>query len=187
MRRGIMQQADTPRVLYDHPVNLFVAGFIGSPSMNFVYGRLEGEGDGVTVKFGNESLAVSAETLKAKPGIADYAGKEVVVGMRPESFEVAAATSGGDNRAVTVHVDLVEQLGSEAFVHFTMTLPPVITTDIRELLEDEGTDPETLSDVTKFVARVNPDFAPKSETSVKLVVDTTKLHFFDKDTSEAIY
>ena len=85
-----------------------------------------------------------------------------------------------------VAVDLVEQLGSEAFIHFTMPFAPVITPDLAELLEDEGSDPAALGDETKFTARVNPDAAPKPFERTQLVVDTSKLHFFDKDTGDSI-
>jgi multiple sugar transport system ATP-binding protein len=81
----------------------------------------------------------------------------------------------------------VEQLGSEAYVHFDKSIPPVITPDIQELLADQGTDPSVLGDLTKFTAKVDPDRAPKMGDEIRLAVDTTKLHFFDKETGGAIY
>ena len=185
IRKGIMQQADTPRVLYDNPVNLFVAGFIGSPSMNFVYADLTEDGNGLAAKFGDVSISLDGGNLDARPGLRQYAGKTVVLGIRPESFEVAAAVGGeGD---MPIEVGLVEQLGSEAFIHFVVDLKPVVTEDIRELLADEGADESTLGETTKFVARINPDFAPKTGEQNSLVIDRSKLHFFDVDTSQAIY
>ncbi len=183
-----LQQADTPRRLYDHPNNLFVAGFIGSPSMNFVYGAIEGDGDQVKVRFGPDSLVLDPELIRARPSLANYKGQEIIVGLRPEAFEVAAAAQGLplDGRTITVHTDLVEQLGSEAFVHFTRDLPPVITAGITELLEDEGADASALGHETKFTARVNPDMAPRVGQEAELVIDTSKVHFFDKDTGDAI-
>jgi multiple sugar transport system ATP-binding protein len=89
-------------------------------------------------------------------------------------------------RVMSAEVELVEQLGSEAFVHFEKPLPPVITPDIQELLEDQGQDAEVLGDSTKFTARVNPDFAPKTGDTAELVVETAKMHFFDKASGEAI-
>ncbi|MGH8923939.1 MAG: ABC transporter ATP-binding protein, partial [Acidimicrobiia bacterium] len=107
--------------------------------------------------------------------------------VRPEMFELVAARPGADpQQTISVKVDLVEQLGSEAFVHFQRNSPPVITPDIRELLQDQGTDPASLGEETKFTARVDPDFAPKPGEETKLVVETQKLHFFDKETGEAI-
>ena len=182
-----LQQIDTPRVLYDDPNNLFVAGFIGSPSMNFVYGSISGEGDQVFVNFADGKVRISQARLAERPGLANYKGREIVIGIRPESFEILAA-AGGDTagRTISIHTDLVEQLGSEAFVHFAKASPPVITAELRELLEDEGTDPETLGSDTKFTARVDADHAPKPGQEATLVVDSMKMHFFDKDTGDAI-
>jgi multiple sugar transport system ATP-binding protein len=187
IRKGRLQQVDSPRNLYDYPDNLFVAGFIGSPSMNFVYGQVEGEGDQVYVRFAGERVKVNPGAMADRASLANYKGKEVVVGIRPEAFEIASAVAGADpDQTISVKVGLVEQLGSEAYVHFVKNSPPVITPDIRELLADQGTDPASLGDETKFTARVDPDHAPKNGDEVKLFVETDKLHFFDKDTGEAI-
>jgi multiple sugar transport system ATP-binding protein len=184
-----LMQVDTPRNLYDRPENLFVAGFIGSPSMNFVLGTVVAEGDSTYVTWADTKLRVDRSTLDARPDLANYAGKEIVVGLRPEGFEAKAAVTGefDDQRVMTINVDLVEQLGSEAFIHFEQPLPPVITPDIQELLADQGADASTLGNTTAFTARINPDFAPKTGDRAELVVDTTKLHFFDKETGSAIW
>jgi multiple sugar transport system ATP-binding protein len=187
IRKGRLQQVDTPRNLYDMPDNLFVAGFIGSPSMNFVYGRIEGSGDDVHAVFCDERVRVAPSVISSRPALAKYAGKEIVLGIRPEAFEVASAVpSAAEDRTITCNSDLVEQLGSEAYVHFIKESPPVITPDIQELLQDQGTDPTTLGNDTKFTARVDPDHAPKSGERTRLVIETEKLHFFDKETGEAI-
>jgi multiple sugar transport system ATP-binding protein len=187
IRKGTLQQVDTPRNLYDFPDNLFVAGFIGSPSMNFVYGQVEGEGDQVYVRFAGDRVKVSPKTMSEHSSLANYKGQEIVVGMRPEAFEIATAVPGADpDQTIPVKVGLVEQLGSDAFIHFIKNSPPVVTPDIRELLQDQGTDPASLGDETKFTARVDPDYAPTIGDEVKLVVETDKLHFFDKETGEAI-
>ncbi|GBD85404.1 trehalose import ATP-binding protein SugC [bacterium BMS3Abin02] len=188
IRKGTLQQVDTPRALYDHPVNIFVGGFIGSPSMNFVYGTLEGEGDKVFASFGVERLHIAPELLAQRPGLSRYVGKELVVGIRPEVFEMASAVPGApEDQQLEVTVGLVEQLGSEAFVHFEMQVPPVVTPDIQELIADQGQDASVLGDLTKFTARVNPDTAPQLGEKVKLFIDSSKLHFFDRDTGAAIY
>ncbi len=188
IRKGRLQQADVPRTLYDYPVNLFVAGFIGSPSMNFVYGRLEGEGDRVYAAFAGHRLLVDPRDIERHPHLSEYVGRELVIGIRPESFEILEAWAGPtEERTIEVDVELVEQLGSEAFVHFEQDSPPVVTPDIQELLEDQGSDATALGKTTTFTARVNPDFAPKPLTKATLVVDTSKLHFFDKETGAAIY
>ncbi len=182
-----LQQIDTPRNLYDSPANLFVAGFIGSPSMNFVYGTLQEANGQMSVKFAGESLDVDRRSVAARPGLSNYAGKELVLGLRPEAFEIdAAAPNAPESVKMGANVDLVEQLGSEAYVHFALQSPPVITPEIRELLEDQGAGEETLGSESKFTARVNPDVAPRTGDQVRLVVDTSKIHFFDKDTGAAI-
>ena len=178
-----LQQIAAPRELYDNPVNLFVAGFIGSPAMNFVYASASANGSDVRLAFGPHSLAVASSDLPAS--LADRAGEEVVMGVRPEAFEIRSAAGEGGS-SITVHVNLVEQLGSEAFVHFTAPVPPVVTADIEALLADEGADTSSLGDETKFTARVNPDYAPAVGASAELVMDTAKLHFFDKETGDVL-
>jgi multiple sugar transport system ATP-binding protein len=187
IRKGRLQQVDTPRNLYDFPDNLFVAGFIGSPSMNFIYGTLEGEGDDVYANLGGDKVKLDRTAMAEKTGLADYKGKEIVVGIRPEMFELVAAVPSADpQQTISVKVGLVEQLGSEAYIHFVKPSPPVVTPDIRELLADQGTDASSLGDETKFTARVDPDYVPKPGDEAKLVVETEKLHFFDKETGDAI-
>ena len=183
-----LMQVDTPRNLYDSPDNLFVAGFIGSPSMNFVYGTLVVENGSNYVTWGDTKLRVDQSTLDTRPDLVAYAGQEIVVGVRPEAFEAKQAMTGefDDQRVMSIHVNLVEQLGSEAYIHFEQPLAPVITPDIQELLADQGSDASVLGDTTVFTARINPDFAPKAGDQTELFVETTKLHFFDKETGAAI-
>ncbi len=184
-----LQQIASPRTLYDAPENLFVAGFIGSPSMNFVYGTIEAEGDRVFASFAGQRVEVDNERLKERSGLANYKGKEIVIGLRPEGFEAKAAASSDmivENRTIEIEVGLVEQLGSEAFIHFELPSRPVVTPELQELMEDEGTDVSALGDTTKFTARVDPDVTPKAGTKDTLVVDTSKIHFFDPANGLAI-
>ena len=178
-----LQQIATPRELYDRPVNLFVAGFIGSPAMNFVYSTVSADGGSTSLDFGDHSLAVDGSSLPK--GVADRAGHEIVLGIRPEAFEIRSAAGAGGS-LITVDFNLVEQLGSEAYVHFTLPVRPVVTVDIEALLADEGADSRSLGDETKFTARINPDHAPRVGQTSELVVDTSKLHFFDKETGDAL-
>jgi multiple sugar transport system ATP-binding protein len=184
-----LQQIDSPRRLYDEPKNLFVAGFIGSPSMNFSYGTIEGEGEDVYARFAGSRVLIDRARAAAHKGLADYKGKEIVLGMRPESFELVGAVSSDvdtTNKVIDVQIGLTEQLGSEAFVHFERDAPPVVTPELRELMEDEGTDVDSLGAVTKLTARVDPDHAPRSGDNAQLYLDTSRIHFFDKDTGLAI-
>ena len=175
-----LQQIAVPRELYDNPVNLFVAGFIGSPAMNFVYATANAHGTETTLDFGDHSVPVDGTAIPA-----GVAGKEIVLGVRPEAFEIRSAASASGN-AIMVDINLVEQLGSEAYVHFTVPVPPVVTADIEALLADEGADTKSLGEETKFTARVNPDHAPRVGQSAELVIDTSKLHFFDKETGDSL-
>jgi multiple sugar transport system ATP-binding protein len=184
-----LQQIDSPRKLYDEPDNLFVAGFIGSPSMNFVYANIEGEGEDVFIRWAEYRLKVDPVHLAAHKGLANYKGKEIVIGMRPESFEILPAVSSDvdtTDRVIDVKVDLLENLGAVAYAHFEKDTPPVVTPELRELMEDEGTDVDALPSITKFTAQVDPDFAVRSGEMAKLFVDTGRLHFFDKANGKAI-
>ena len=178
-----LQQIAAPRELYDHPRNLFVAGFIGSPAMNFVYATVGADEATTRLDFGGHSLAVDSGALP--DGLAQRSGREIVVGVRPEAFEIRSAAGSGGS-AMTVTASLVEQLGSEAYVHFSVPVRPVVTADIEALLAEEGTDAGALGDETKFTARVNPDHAPRVGQSAELVVDTNKLHFFDQETGDTL-
>ena len=178
-----LQQIAAPRELYDNPVNLFVAGFIGSPAMNFVYAKVNANGASTSLDFADHTLAVDGASLPK--GVSDRSGQEVVLGIRPEAFEIRSA-AGADGSSMTVDINLVEQLGSEAYVHFTVPVPPVVTADIEALLADEGADALSLGDESKFTARINPDHAPRVGRTAELVVDTAKLHFFDKETGDVL-
>src|SRR5690606_25634900 len=126
-----LQQIDSPRRLYDYPANLFVAGFIGSPAMNFVYGNLEEQNGDMWLHFAGESLQVDREIINSREGLAGYAGQELVLGLRPEAFEIEAAEPNApDAHKLTAHANLVEQLGSEAYVHFELDSPPVLTPEL---------------------------------------------------------
>ena len=113
--------------------------------------------------------------------------EQIVVGMRPGSFEDSRAvdTQAAD-RTIRVKTDVNELLGSESYVHFVLDTPPVITPDIEELLADSGTDPESLGNESKLTARVSADVSVPDGSEVDLVIDTTKLHFFDVETSDKI-
>ena len=175
-----LQQIANPRELYDNPVNLFVAGFIGSPSMNLVYATVSADGPNTSLSFAGQSVAIAGSDIPT--GVGDG---EFVLGIRPEAFEVRSAAGAGGS-SIRVEPNLVEQLGSEAFVYFTMPVPPVVTADIEALLADEGADVSSLGAETKFTGRVNPDHTPTTGSSVELVLETSKLHFFDKNTGLAL-
>jgi multiple sugar transport system ATP-binding protein len=194
LRRGVLQQLDTPQHLYDHPTNLFVGGFIGSPAMNLLDGRLEAEDGAFFVRFGSNRLPVAAETLATRPDLRRYEDRDVVVGIRPEDMEDATLASDAPaDRRLAVTVDLVESLGSEVVVHFTLDAPPPTLDDARELATDVGI--EALESVERgaqggtsnVVAQLSPRTGARVKESLELVVDTARLHFFDADDGLGIY
>ena len=187
-RRETLQQVAPPGVLFNEPANLFVAGFIGSPAMNLVNAMIEGSGTEVDIVFGGIRLRVDPKALQRSPGLAAYSGKEVIVGIRPGDFEHAAvARDAGPRSTIEADVEVIEVLGPESYVHFPVNVPPVITPDIEDLLADTGVDKETLlDDMSMFTARISPDVTVHAPERVTLVVDTSKLHFFDPSTGDRV-
>ena len=180
MRKGMLQQVDSPTTLYREPTNLFVAGFIGSPSMNFINGNL------TRIEGSTPALSYGTHTLELRKVPDNFVEGEIVIGIRPEAFDVVHGEDPGDRRVIEAEAELVEQLGSDAFIHFDLPIRPVITPDIRELLEDQGADESSLGETTKVVARVDPELAPRAGVKVRLTVDTEKVHFFDKESGDVI-
>lgn len=191
MRKGLLQQVEPPQVLYDHPRNLFVAGFIGSPAMNMVEAAVSRANGAFFVEFGGFRLRVDDEALKAHPGLSDYDGRRVVVGLRPEIMEDAALSPGApDDRRIFSIVALREALGSQIAIHFGVEAPPVLTEDTKELIRDIGEEPseqEALRRPSTFVAQLDPKSDVRIGERVELFVDTARLHFFDPATGLGIY
>lgn len=190
IKKGRLQQVDEPQVLYDHPVNLFVAGFIGSPAMNMVAAELQRDGDEWRVVFGDETLALDPEVVASRPALGSFDGKPLVVGIRPEDIDDAALH--GDSPAesrIRTRVGLREALGSEVLVHFTVAVPPVLTDDTRELARDAGAaelEKGRHEGRSTFVARLSPRSEARERSDIELVVDTSRMHFFDPDTGLSI-
>jgi multiple sugar transport system ATP-binding protein len=194
IRKGMLQQADTPQFLYEHPVNVFVAGFIGSPAMNLVEAQLVESNGTIAVDVGGFKLNVPPEVVAARPALHAYEGRKVVIGIRPEDMEDGALVSDAPaDRRITSTVDLSEALGSDMVVHFRLNAPPAITEDVKELAVDVGQ--EALDQVNQkakegesnVIARLDPRTRVRQGESVGLVVDTSRLHFFDPDDGLGIY
>ena len=181
-----LQQVGPPSELFSRPNNLFVAGFIGSPAMNLVYGHVEGSGDDVWAVLPDNRLKIDKRAIDDHPGLESYVGKEIVIGVRPSSLEAAAVAGANADRTMRANIEVTEMLGADTYVHFTVKRSPVITPDIEELLADSGRDSSSLGDETNFIARVSPDIDVSRGDTIDLVVDTSKLHFFDQDTGERI-
>ncbi|WP_067970995.1 ABC transporter ATP-binding protein [Nocardiopsis trehalosi] len=192
LRDGRLQQVDTPKNLFDNPINLFVAGFIGSPAMNFINADLEQDGQGAVLKFAEHALRVSAADVDARPGLRDHIGRSIILGIRPSDFEDAALSSH-DAATMDVKADVTEELGTEINVIFSVNAPPVKHDDAAALAADaagDGEDAEAAlplsGDKSLFTARVNPRSQVRPGGTVKLAVDVTQLHYFDKVSGLAI-
>jgi multiple sugar transport system ATP-binding protein len=194
IRKGMLQQVDSPQYLYDHPENLFVAGFIGSPAMNMVEGDLTRANGSLALEFGGTTLQIPDDVLSSRPALKGFEGKPIVVGIRPEDMEDATLVSDAPaNRRIRSHVILREALGADVLVHFGVRARPVVTEDTKELAHDVGA--EALEAVERgaetgewiFLARLNPRTQAQQDQPIELVVDTSRLHFFDPRTGRGIY
>ena len=184
IRKGELQQINTPREIYLHPKNIFVAGFIGSPSMNFVYANVKVSSKNITLSFGEDSIKCNADENKK---LKEFDGQEIVLGIRPEAFEDSQyANSKEFSEKLNAKVTLLEQLGSDSYIHFYKDIKPVQTEAIEEILADEGEDITVLGDNTKFIARVNPNSTVKEGRQIALAIDPSKLHYFDPSSGNAI-
>jgi multiple sugar transport system ATP-binding protein len=195
MRKGEIQQVAGPQELYDRPVNVFVAGFIGSPAMNLLDARLERRDGGHEMVVGEERVALDEELLSARPALRSFEGREVILGVRPESLEDAeVAGDAPADRRLKGRLELREALGSEIVAHVGIDARQAVTDDVRELAGEIGAEPggggarlaaEGVEAVV--VARFDPRSKAQEGGPVELAVDTTSLHFFDPETSLGIY
>tara|TARA_Y100001970_G_scaffold279754_1_gene387625 strand:+ start:32 stop:1207 length:1176 start_codon:yes stop_codon:yes gene_type:complete len=183
IRKGVLQQIDTPREIYLYPKNIFVAGFIGSPAMNFVYATIDVSEKETKLTFGDSSI-VSSHSPKS---LIEFNGQEIVIGIRPEAFEDSVYANEKEYTGkINIDVSLLEQLGSDTYIHFYKDIPPVQTKAIEEILADEGEDISALGTETKFIARINPNATIAEGQNINLAIDPSKLHYFDPETGLAI-
>ena len=192
MRKGELQQVDTPQNLYDYPVNLFVGGFIGSPAMNLVEATLEGSDGDLKADLGTQQISLG-EAVNVRPGLRQYAGQPVILGIRPEDLEDANLESDTpEDRRIRGQVVLREALGSEIMVHFNVDARPALTEDVRELAKDVGSDladEERAAEAgeTTIVGRFGARSGVKVGDKAEVAVDTRALHFFDPESGLGIY
>jgi multiple sugar transport system ATP-binding protein len=193
MRKGELQQVDDPQTLYDRPLNLFVGGFIGSPSMNMLDATIESSNGGLAARIGDQKLSLGTETLENHPGLKAYTGQNVVIGIRPEDLEDAALETGAPaDRQLHGRLELKEALGSEIMAHFAIKGAHAETDETRELAKDagaEGTEQPigVKEDEAIIVGRFGARSRIKQGERVSAVVDTRALHFFDPQTGNGIY
>jgi multiple sugar transport system ATP-binding protein len=162
--------------------------------MNLLEVTLRDEGDALVVQLGTVALPVAPEVVAARPTLRGYAGRAVVLGIRPEDMEDASLVSDAPaERRITALVELSESLGSDVVVHFSVDAPQALTDDVKELAVDVGQ--EALEHVEQqaqhgravVLARLNPRTRARKGESIELVIDTQRLHFFDLDTGAGIY
>jgi multiple sugar transport system ATP-binding protein len=189
MLDGRLQQVSTPEGLYEGPVNDFVASFIGSPSINMLDAELARTNGKLTVSFGGHSLAVDEAVVGARPGVAEYVGRNVLLGIRPEDIEDSrvAPDAPADRRLRTVCA-LSESLGADVLVYFDVDTPGVVPVDVDEEAGVTAAPPSERKTerASRLVARVSPRTRAHEGTPVELAVDTTRLYFFDPETGLAI-
>jgi multiple sugar transport system ATP-binding protein len=174
LKGGVLQQVDTPKRLYESPVNAFVAGFIGSPSMNLFEATLTGD----ELTSGTLAFRLQDAAFVRRPGLRSYAGRKVVFGIRPEDLYDSSLESGRKYQTIPAKVTSIEELGSEHIVHLNIDAVRV----------DSG-DPDAVQDfglASNAVARFEPVSTVRSGSEIRLALDDTKLHFFDPETHLAI-
>jgi multiple sugar transport system ATP-binding protein len=171
MSKGALQQVDTPQHLYDHPNNLFVAAFIGSPQMNLLVGTLEVHPHGAaTVTVGSHSVALAPTALDDTPDLRGYDGREIVLGIRPE--HLGEASESGSSALLRGEVTIREDLGSEVILH--------VRTDAVGVDSTTGSNVRTMNQVV--TARVNPSTRLRPGDAASLVLHSDRLHVFDVET-----
>jgi multiple sugar transport system ATP-binding protein len=187
LRDGQLQQVDTPQHLFESPVNLFVAGFIGSPAMNFVTAELVRD-DGPAVTFAGYRLPVPASVLEAKEGLDGFFGKKVILGIRPSDFEDGAMADASWPR-IGITVGVTEELGTEIHAIFTIDAPPVEHASITHATagdDEEETGIALIGGKSLWTARVSARSQVRPGQPLELGVDTSRLHFFDPDSGLSI-
>ena len=161
MKDGLIQQVDTPQNLYDSPTNIFVAGFIGTPQMNFIDSSIEKKGDDLYVDFAGTQIKLPAEKAN-NPALKDYIGKEVVLGLRPECIhDEPMYLSNFADSVIDTYVEVTELMGAEIYLYL--------------VVEEQN-----------LIARVSSRSQARSGDTIKVAIDTSRLHIFDKDTERCI-
>ncbi|WP_217578035.1 ABC transporter ATP-binding protein [Mesorhizobium sp. GbtcB19] len=174
LKGGVLQQVDTPKRLYESPVNAFVAGFIGSPSMNLFEAALTGD----QLMAGAFAIRLQDAAFARRPGLRTYAGRKIVFGIRPEDLYDSSLESGRKYQTIPAKVTSIEELGSEHIVHLSIDAARV----------DSG-DPDAVQDfgmASNAVAKFEPVSEVRAGSEIRLALDDSKLHFFDPETHLAI-
>jgi multiple sugar transport system ATP-binding protein len=193
MRRGVLQQVDTPMELYNAPANLFVASFIGSPSMNLFEAQLNQRNGNMVAKLGDQFLRLDPQALADPGDLERYDGRTVALGIRPEHLEDAAIETGAPaERRLKATVRNVEALGAELIAHLEVAGRPVLTDEVKEIAADlddtavSELEAEVHDSKLPLVGRFDVESRARPGQPVEVVVDTSRVHYFDLDTGAAI-
>jgi multiple sugar transport system ATP-binding protein len=187
LQKGRIQQVATPQTLYERPVNEFVAGFIGSPSINMIEAELMRSDGRLSVAFGGHELAIPEKLAGSHSALEGFVGRAVLLGIRPEDLEDASLESGSPpDRRLTVTCDYTEPLGADVLVYFTVSAPAVITGTGPDADPALGASGPGITEGARLVARVDPRTRVTEGSQVELVVNTSRLYFFDPETRAAI-
>jgi multiple sugar transport system ATP-binding protein len=179
MKDGFIQQVDAPQKLYDYPANIFVAGFIGTPQMNFFDAVITGTKANPCVEFEGQKLAISKETTARFTCLEEYlnTGKPVVLGVRPEDFhDEAEFIEKSKKSVINVRVDVLEKLGAESLLYCAFG----------ELQEDSDQIASLTETATQLIAKIDARSATQAHTMVDLAIDMNHIHLFDKETELSI-
>jgi multiple sugar transport system ATP-binding protein len=193
MRRGVLQQVDSPMRLYHAPANLFVASFIGSPAMNLFEAQIARRNDHLVAQIGDQFLRLAPEAL-ADPGeLERYVGRSVALGLRPEHIADGALVSDAPaGRRLRGLVRAVEALGSELIAHLELAGKPVMTDEVKEVAADTDAsvirelEAESAHSTLPVVARFDELSRARPGQTIEAIVDTSRIHFFDLDSGAAI-
>jgi multiple sugar transport system ATP-binding protein len=162
MRAGFIQQVDPPQIMYDNPVNMYVAGFIGTPQMNFLNATIEEKGKDVWIDIGGTKLKFSEKRAKSIIG-KGYDGVEVILGIRPEHFrDEQVFLDQMPETTIEVKIDVVEMMGPEALLYFSFA-------------------------DSNIIARVSPSTKARPGSTIKVAIDTVRVHIFDKKSEKTIF
>jgi multiple sugar transport system ATP-binding protein len=193
MRRGVLQQVDTPMRLYNAPANLFVASFIGSPAMNLFEAELNQRNGHLVATVGDQFLRLDPNALAEPKDLDRYSGRKVAVGIRPEHLEDATVESGAPSeRRLRATVKTVEALGAELIAHLEIAGTPVMTDEVKEIAADLDStlaaelEAEAFNARLPLVGRFDVASRARADASVEVVVDTSRIHYFDLETGAAI-
>jgi multiple sugar transport system ATP-binding protein len=167
LHSGRLQQVAPPREIYDHPANRFVAGFIGSPAMNFVTARITRRENGLVLELGGQTLPLPGDYLERRPGLKAYQQKNLIVGLRPEHF-TAAEMKGKENAVLKIKVEVVETVGPVNYIHFYLP------------------DPLAGHDQVPFVAALDPLVPATPAQELEVAIEPHRLHFFNLETGKAL-